>query len=1102
MQKGLSKLLTLICVISLLITMPGAIVTAAERSQTTTTADENLWSAQEEITGKSAGFSDVQNKSHPYYKAIYWAADAGITKGYPNGTFGINRSCTRGEMIMFLWRYANKPKPENVKKIPFKDVPKNHAFCKAILWAAQKGITKGYSDGTFGINRNVSRGECMMFLWRVNGKPAPEVASKSPFKDVPKNHVFYKAILWGAQNGITKGYTTGKKKGSFGINDDCTRGQIVTFIYRIASKQAEPTDPPVDEPLKDTDKDGISDQDEKSFGTDPDKADTDSDGLSDYEESLLGTDPIVHDTYDKTSDTDGDGLTDYDEAKKYHTDPYSADTDGDGLTDFEEISTYHTDPLKADSDGDSLSDQFEIEHGLDPNSRRSNGATDDSNVKISQELPSSAISDLLLSTDNLAIPSIDGTAKGDMENHIFISSAVDATVKENRAVIGNPIFIDSNDDYVAGLNLNFDLSRYEGELSSLLIVTLDDDDNYIPVDTSLSGDSLYARIDKSGTYFVLDIDEFLASLGIDLNVDTLEGDEILIGSGDYPEFESEIPDISNPNAIIIEHESEEMTGSSEENTDDAEDPTADAGENGETETAEAPVYEEISEYNAEVDEVLLESLNAANEELVSSSVSGQADIVFAIDTTGSMASAINNVVTNVTSFATTLSKNYNVQVNYALIDFKDLEEDGPGTTIVVKNGSSNWFSDVNAFVGKVQTLAATGGGDTPECDIDALETARRLNWRTNSDKFIILITDTYYKTLNDYGIGSMEEEIELLRRDGIHTSVVSDSYYQSTYQDLYTATGGIFTDISYSSFSSSLLALADMIGETTSDGTWVILKHGYRYVKLTDEPDQDSDGLSTEYELGTLENVDLSLLIKAQLAMQGVPFEQYVGKTSIPMYRAKSDPTTKDTDNDGIDDKKDTAPWKTGLKDGVVGAIKICSYGDGAGSSAGFGGHAYVAYTSFIESPITLYGIKVNSADKVARQNDTRTDRPCDHTFTMESDDVISIGGWAGWLPDELKGSWINNEYYLFSDHVNGDQTSLMKYITFSQREKMASSVKAHSKWTCLYNCSAFAADVWNDTLDDTISPNGPWASPRSLAYNIQKRTGYKIADPMHAEWP
>ena len=177
-------------------------------------------------------FIDVRNPYHAYYNAIYWAVEKGITKGYSDGTFGIDKSCTRGEMVMFLWRYVGQPAPKFVSKSPFKDVPTSHTFYKAILWAYQKGITKGYSDGTFGVNRNVSRGESMMFLWRLKGKQEPTPASVSPFKDVPKTHTFYKAILWGYQKHITTGYTSGEKKGTFGINENCTRGQIVTFLYR------------------------------------------------------------------------------------------------------------------------------------------------------------------------------------------------------------------------------------------------------------------------------------------------------------------------------------------------------------------------------------------------------------------------------------------------------------------------------------------------------------------------------------------------------------------------------------------------------------------------------------------------------------------------------------------------------------------------------------------------------------------------------------------------------------------------------------------------------------------------------------------------------
>ncbi len=173
-------------------------------------------------------FDDVRDPKHAYFKAIYWAAENNITKGY-SGTniFGINDSCTRGQAVMFLWRLAGKPAPKTVSKSPFKDVPTNHAFYKAILWASQKGITKGYSDGTFGINGTCTRGQIATFIWRYKNSPAPKT-TKSPFKDKITN-AYLKAVLWAAENGITKGYSDK----TFRDSENCTRGQIVTFLYRL-----------------------------------------------------------------------------------------------------------------------------------------------------------------------------------------------------------------------------------------------------------------------------------------------------------------------------------------------------------------------------------------------------------------------------------------------------------------------------------------------------------------------------------------------------------------------------------------------------------------------------------------------------------------------------------------------------------------------------------------------------------------------------------------------------------------------------------------------------------------------------------------------------
>ena len=183
-------------------------------------------------TPKPSGkvFDDVKDPSHPYYKAIYWAVDEGITKGYPGtNLFGIDDACTRSQAMMFLWRIAGQPAPKAQAKSPFSDIKPSHPHYKAVLWAFQKGIAKGYANGTYGVDIPCTRGQIMTFIWRYAGQPKPP-SNVSPFKD-KLTPAYRTAILWGSALGITKGYSDGTFKDSV----PCTRGQIVTFLYRIRS---------------------------------------------------------------------------------------------------------------------------------------------------------------------------------------------------------------------------------------------------------------------------------------------------------------------------------------------------------------------------------------------------------------------------------------------------------------------------------------------------------------------------------------------------------------------------------------------------------------------------------------------------------------------------------------------------------------------------------------------------------------------------------------------------------------------------------------------------------------------------------------------------
>ena len=177
-------------------------------------------------------FKDVP-LTNQYKDGVYWAASEGVAAGYSGsraGIFGVNDGVTRGQFVMFLWRLAGQPAPKK-KTQTFKDVPTSHSFYKAIQWASEQGIAAGYSGskaGYFGPNDSVTRGQTLMFIWRYAGKPAPKKKTQT-FKDVATSHNFYKPIQWAAEKGSAKA----DKNGYFRVNDNCTRGECVSFMYDL-----------------------------------------------------------------------------------------------------------------------------------------------------------------------------------------------------------------------------------------------------------------------------------------------------------------------------------------------------------------------------------------------------------------------------------------------------------------------------------------------------------------------------------------------------------------------------------------------------------------------------------------------------------------------------------------------------------------------------------------------------------------------------------------------------------------------------------------------------------------------------------------------------
>ena len=170
-------------------------------------------------------FVDVATGSY-YEEAVDWAVENGITKGTTATTFSPNATCTRAQAVTFLWRAAGSPEPET-RAMPFADIPVGSYYYDAVLWAVENGITKGTSDTTFSPNMTCTRAQIVAFLWRSEKSPAAGTAN--PFADVKSTAYYADAVLWAAKEDITKGTTNT----TFSPNADCTRAQIVTFLYRF-----------------------------------------------------------------------------------------------------------------------------------------------------------------------------------------------------------------------------------------------------------------------------------------------------------------------------------------------------------------------------------------------------------------------------------------------------------------------------------------------------------------------------------------------------------------------------------------------------------------------------------------------------------------------------------------------------------------------------------------------------------------------------------------------------------------------------------------------------------------------------------------------------
>ncbi len=190
------------------------------------TAEDAESSGPEDAAGIEYPFTDVTDESKYYFDAIVWAKESGIAQGYPDGSFGVQDTQLRRDMITFLYRLAGEPDPDGTA-IPFTDVPETSYYYDAVCWGYAEGIVLGVSSTEFAPDDPCTREQFVTLLYRMEG--SPEVSGTVTFQDVDPEAYYYDAVVWTAENGYVLGYN----ENSFGTGDPILRVDTITILYRM-----------------------------------------------------------------------------------------------------------------------------------------------------------------------------------------------------------------------------------------------------------------------------------------------------------------------------------------------------------------------------------------------------------------------------------------------------------------------------------------------------------------------------------------------------------------------------------------------------------------------------------------------------------------------------------------------------------------------------------------------------------------------------------------------------------------------------------------------------------------------------------------------------
>lgn len=674
----------------------------------------------------------------------------------------------------------------------------------------------------------------------------------------------------------------------------------------------------------DSDEDGLPDIFELQLGTNVNEPDSDGDSLTDYQEVYItGTDPIVYDSVtsgvsDADADSDGDGLSNAQEIE-LGTNPQLSDTDDDGLSDYDEIYVYETDPLNPDSDSDGLQDGDEPHIGLDPTNPETFG-TPDAEYKVAQTVQAdSKTLSYINTTENPYSLSINLNAVGYAENALSAEiSSYTNVLSSNTAIVGNIVSLDYLYDEIEDVTLNFEMSseyldsmgettveglELEG-INRLYAFHYDEVNNILyPVETEISGNTVVVHASELGDYCLIDLNAWLEMLDISSAEDEEIAESDVYSMRNYAETEENIDaeKVFQDDVVIVD---ETVPSNYEEIIEEQINDVIENIKAGESIAEETELVSTFSTYD-----------NKANSRKM-------IDLVYVIDTSGSMSSAISAAKSSMSTLVNNLYRN-GIYANVAVVTYSDYKCDKENGAIIHYANGSNWARNAAEAQALINTVSLYGcGHETP---IDGLEKAHRdLEFHENATKFMVLITDEpYIYSDNRYGIETMQDLANSLKSDTIYTSVVCYDRDASGYAPLYNTTKGIQINLSSNWPVYLEEYIRTYIRELTSFKGFSM--YNLTEINLDSAPEYGSDTDTDEDGLMDYEEIDWCFIDKESDELILPTLNEYLVKTykknmfnMLPIgqrYRDKvnsililpilTDPSNPDTDGDNLLDSYD-----------------------------------------------------------------------------------------------------------------------------------------------------------------------------------------------------